>query len=782
MILRFLYSWVVGLIMFSCQQRVNMDEDYILNREQINFSEDWSFQKGDTINNVNWEPINIPHTTNIEPLIVNDQWQGISWYRKNFTINLDDFGKKHFIYFEGVMQEAIVWCNGKLITEHKGGYLPFVADISNQLVKGQNTIVVKLNNEDNILIPPGKRLKDLDFNTYGGIYRNVFHIKTNSLFITNSVNADKSNGGGVLIHFDQIKNSLASGFVKVHIKNSSNQDRRYNLKVIIEKDDKEIGSFVTKEYLIKADSEDEVLKSIKVEEPELWSPEFPNLYTLEIQILENDAIIDSQMVKTGIRSILLNKKGFFLNGKKRFINGTNRHQEYPYIGYAISDEANYRDAFKIKKAGFDFVRLSHYPHSESFMDACDELGLMVMNCIPGWQYYKEEEEFVNNSFQDIKDMVRRDRNHPSVIFWENSLNESAMTDAFMIDANNIVKGELPYEDTYTAGWIDHPSYDLFIPARQHGNFPDYWNKYDKDGKKVFIAEYGDWEYYAQNAGFNQKAFADLKEDERTSRQLRGSGEKRLLQQALNFQEAFNSNKLGENTIGHANWLMFDYNRGYAKDVESSGISDIFRLPKYSYYFYKSQSDPKHNGYMIFIANDWLKSSSTTVKVFSNVEEVALYVNNKLIGKKKAQITSGYSDALQFPPFIFEVETYESGKLEAVGYNKNDKEVIKHIVRTPEKPKKIVLELDTSGKEISKTGEDILFVYAKVVDQNNTVVKTANNFISFRIISGNASLVGENPIKSEAGIATILLKTNKPQESIILEASSQGLKSDSINIK
>lgn len=767
--------------MFSCQQRVDMDEDYIPSREQMNFSEDWSFQKGETINNVNWKPINIPHTTNIEPLIVNDQWQGISWYKKNVTINVGDLGKKHFIYFEGVMQKAMVWCNGKLITEHKGGYLPFTADISDQLIKGENTIIVKVDNNDNTSIPPGKKLEDLDFNTYGGIYRNVFHIKTNSLFITNSVNANKSNGGGVLIHFDKIQNSLASGFVKVHIKNSSNQDRSCNLKVTIKKNDREVANFGSKEYLIKADSEEEVLQSIKVEEPELWSPEFPNLYEIEIQILEDGAITDFQKLKMGIRSITLNKEGFFLNGKKRFINGTNRHQEYPYIGYAISDEANYRDAFKIKKAGFDFVRLSHYPHSESFMNACDELGLMVMNCIPGWQYY-EEEEFVKNSFQDIKDMVRRDRNHPSVIFWENSLNESAMTDAFMIEANNIVKEELPYDDTYTAGWIDHPSYNLYIPARQHGKFPDYWNTYNKRGRKVLIAEYGDWEYYAQNAGFNQKAFDDLKEDERSSRQLRGSGEKRLLQQALNFQEAFNSNKLGKNTIGHANWLMFDYNRGYAKDIESSGISDIFRLPKYSYYFYKSQSDPKDNGYTIFIANDWLESSNTTVKVFSNVEKVALYVNDKLIEKKKAQRIPGYSDALQFPPFIFEVDTYDSGKLVAIGYDKNDKEVIKDVIHTSEIPKKIILELDTSGKEISKNGEDILFVYAKIVDENNNVNTTANNPISFRIISGNAELIGENPLQSEAGIATILLKTNKPQDSIILEASSKRLKSDRINIK
>lgn len=751
------------------------------NRQKLNFGLDWSFTK-DSTSNI-WEKITIPHTAQVEPLIVNNQWQGNCWYKKEFKIV--DKNKKVFIYFEGVMHESWIWVNGKLLKHHQGGYLPFTVDVSDVILPEKNAIIVKVNNQDNPQIPPGKPLKTLDFNYYGGIYRNVYLITTNKTYITDAIEANEVASGGVFINFNEISSKKAIGSVKINIRNEHN----YSVKVKISIhfiNRKEKFDFNIEETSILPNTNINLNKEITIKNPKLWDTENPNLYDVEIRLISNSLIIDKFNLKTGIRKIEIRNDGFYLNESLIFINGTNRHQEYPYIGYALSDEANYRDAVKIKNAGFNFVRGSHYPHSESFMNACDELGLMFMNCISGWQFFGDE-KFIENSYQEIKDLARRDRNHPSIIFWEVSLNESDMKPEYMKKANELLRNEIPYKNVYTAGWLDHENYNLFIPARQHSKPPNYWNDYKNNNRKVLIAEYGDWEYYAQNAGFNQTAFQNLKQEERTSRQLRAYGEKRLLQQAFNYQESFNSNLKGKNTIGHANWLMFDYNRGYADDLESSGISDIFRIPKFAYYFYKSQRNPNvrlnkiiDSGPMVYIATYWNEKSPLDVKVFSNCDEVALYLNDQLVAIQKPTVNE-FTSILKHPSFVFKVPNYIKGKLKTIGYI-NGKKVAYDEVLSSNDAKQIKLEIDNSNIPINPKEQDIVFVYAKILDENGTLVSDATNSINFSIVGTSAELIGKNPIKAEAGIATILLKTKFLKKTMQIIAKSEGLKSSKIKIE
>ena len=767
----------IALLLFSCSKEVTY-----YTRTKTNFGSDWTFTKDST--SLNWEKITIPHTAQIEPLVVNNQWQGNCWYQKKFDIERVE-NEKVLLYFEGVMHEAWVWINGKLVTHHQGGYLPFTVEATDWVKEKNNTIIVKVNNEDNPQIPPGKTLKTLDFNYYGGIYRNVYLLKTNAVYITDAVHANQTNGGGILVHFDEISKEKAKGIVKVHVKNESDTPKKVKLSITFSTK-KSTTTFTSKEVLIGSKADAYILETIEILNPELWGIDQPNLYDVEVKVLSENSLLDSQTLKTGIRKAELKADGFYLNDEKVFINGTNRHQEYPYIGYALSDEANYRDAVKIKNAGFDFVRLSHYPQTEAFLKACDEVGLLVMNCISGWQFVGDE-KFIENSYQEIRDFSRRDRNHPSIIFWEVSLNESDIKEPYMQKANQILKAELPYAHIYTAGWIDNPNYDIYIPARQHGKAPDYWNNYEKGNRKIFIAEYGDWEYYAQNAGFNQTAYANLKEEERTSRQLRGFGEKRLLQQAFNYQEAFNSNLKGKHTIGQANWLMFDYNRGYADDIESSGISDIFRIPKFAHYFYQSQRSPSVklseklvSGPMVYIANYWNEKSSLDVTVFSNCDEVALYLNEELIAKQKP-LRNTFSEQLPHPPFVFTLPSYQKGNLRAEGFIKG-KKVSEQIVKSAEQASSVHLHFDESTVKINPDYPDVVFVYASVVDANGTTVSDATPLVEFSLEGENATLIGQNPIAAEAGIATILVRTKNLKKPIKIKAKSTNLKEATLEIK
>jgi beta-galactosidase len=743
------------------------------------FNNDWQFLKdADTSisrqlfnhndNGIAWQQISLPHTANIEPVIkINQQWQGFCFYRKFFALNKNDAGKHIAIRIDAAMNLADVYLNGRYLLTHKGGYLPLYIDITGKALYGkENCLLVRLNNHDNPVIPPGKPIKDLDFNFYSGIYRNAWLIKKNKVYITDAVNANQVNGGGVLLHYSNISATQAQLKIKVQVKNDQAIKQHIQLKATLYSP---AGKLVGPAHVIAADinSKDtaSIQQEISVANPALWSPLHPQLYKIVIQVINNGRIVDAVSTPTGIRQIAFKNDGFYLNGSKYVLRGTNRHQEYPYIGYALSDNAQYRDAYKIKQAGYDFVRCSHYPPSPSFLDACDQLGIFVMDSTPGWQFFGDE-TFQQNSLQNITDMIHRDRNHPSIILWEASLNETEMKRDYMEKAQAIVHQELPYADTYTCGWMN-AVYDVFIPARQHAKAPDYWKKFNE--KPIFIAEYGDWEYYAQNAGFNQTQYKDLTDEEKTSRQLRGDGEKRMLQQAANFQEAHNDN-LNGNITGDAGWLMFDYKRGYAPDIESSGIMDIFRLPKFVYYFYQSQRDVNESKPTVFIASYWNNPATKSVTVYSNCDEVELFLNGKSMAKQKPD-TGKMSNNLKHAPFTFSV-AYQPGVITAKGCING--RVVEHAeCRTPLTPYAIKLTVDYSGKITAVGKSDVIFVYASIVDKNGTVIPSGKQQVSLAL-TGGGEIVGEQKITPEAGIAAFLIKTLGNAKPINISASATGL--------
>lgn len=707
-----------------------------------------------------WERVTLPHSARIEAVVTGlpgsptAQWQGFCWYRRIITLDATASGARIWLRFGAAMNVAECWLDGRRLGDNLGGFTPFVFDITDYIKAGTPALLaLRLDNRDNAVTGP-KPLADLDFNMYGGLYRHVELVVKDSLHITDAILADRPASGGVLVHIPEATAERARVRAQVHVRNADAQARSFTLRYRLEERGSDAPVASAARSLVLAPGADvDVTAELELRRPSLWSPQAPALYTLVTEIVEDAAVIDVETTRIGIRRFELSASGLRINGVRQFLRGTNRHQEYPYIGYALSDDAQYRDARLIKDAGFDYVRLSHYLHAPAFMDACDELGLIVMNCLPGWQYFnREDPQFTELQYTNIRRMIRRDRNHACVLLWETSLNETDMPAPFIARSQALGHEELPGDQTFTCGWSD--GYDVFIQARQHGGCTK------ETSRPCVVSEYGDWEYYAHNAGLNQAAWADLSPDHANSRQLRWHGETRLLQQATNFQEAHNDNR---KTIAFADglWVMFDYNRGYAPDIESSGCADLFRLPKPSYHFFRSQRDAglrpasTASGPMAFIASQWTAASDTAVRVFSNAEEVALSLNGELIARQRPD-QDRLSTHLAHPPFTFRVPRFIPGLLAATAYI-GGRVVATHQVRTPGACEALQLRVDEQGRPFGGRGKDVAFVHASLLDSSGTLVVDAWENVAFGS-TGSLQLLGANPYSSEAGIASVLLST------------------------
>jgi beta-galactosidase len=726
----------------------------------------WKFNEGDlsgaqaaVFDDAAWEAVTLPHSGRIESLVTGPPgtpgaiWQGLCWYRRTLRLPASATGQNVQLCFEGAMNVADVWLDGERVGGHMGGYLPFVIDLTERLQPDRDHVLaVRLDNRDNPITGP-KPQAQLDFNIYHGLYRPVFLITTDKLHITDPLLADRPASGGVFVTYPRASRESATVRVQVHVRNDYADARSVSVRAALAAPDgSSAAAATTVPMMLNPGTDADIAQELEVATPKLWSPASPDLYTLSCEVLTDAGIMDIESLRIGIKRITVSGEGIRINGERMFLRGTNRHQEYPYVGYAMSDAAQYRDAMKIKAAGFDYVRLSHYAHSPAFMDACDELGLVVMDCIPGWQYFNPDPAFIDLQYRNCRDLIRRDRNHPCVILWEVSLNETGMPPAFVARTHAIAHEEYPGDQCFSAGWMH--GYDVFLDARQHGGCRHEVNS------ACLVSEYGDWEYYAMNAGLDQTTWQNLSLPESNSRQLRWQGERAQLQQAANFQEAHNDNLA---TIAFADglWVMFDYDRGYAPDIESSGCADIFRLPKYSYHFFRSQRDAAERapaeaaGPMVFIASDWTATSNPVVRVFSNCDKVALHLNGRLLAEKGPD-ADRMSNRLAHPPFTFDTGGFRAGVLEAVG-TLAGRVACRHVVRTPGAIDHLALAVDRAGRPRDPVGKDVLICHASLCDAHGTVVPDAWENVAFGV-TGGATLAGMNPLATDAGISSIVMQT------------------------
>jgi beta-galactosidase len=712
--------------MACCKQGADVDEYKLFNDNWQFVRLDSALSSADSSDFIvgklsgNVEDVRLPHTSRTEPMVVNAQWQGICYYSKHFNVTSEQLQKNLFIKFEAAMNVADIYVNGQHVMNHMGGYLPFIVELNGKVKEGDNIIVVRLDNLDNKVTGP-KPLKILDFNMYGGLYRDVKWIEESELYISDA-NIGRRDAG-VKVDYRIMDGGFCKVNVKVDAVNTTESLVNARLQCVLKDNDGNCVASATTDFNVGAFSNITAEAAFELVDAKLWSPDAPNLYTLHTTLYNASQVCDVQKTRIGFRTIEVTAEGLKLNGKPTFLRGVNRHQEYAYVGYALSDEAQWRDAYDIKRAGFDYVRCSHYPQSPAFFDACDELGILCLDPILGWQYFGDS-LFEKHAVESSRELIRRDYNHPSVLAWELSINETRMPESFISMVSTIRDEE--QKGSLTAGWVKG-GYDIYIEARQHRHGVD-------TTRSLLVSEYGDWEYYAQNAGFNQDGWGDLKEEERTSRQAREWGEKRMLQQAVNVQEAHNDN-LSTHAFADGYWVMYDYNRGYANDLEYSGISDIFRLPKFAYQFYRSQrpakGESRFNEPMVFIASHCTDSSATDVRVFSNCDEVKLFADGTEV--TESYFLDAISQNLVNKPRVFAVGSHPQ-MMEAKGYI-DGKEVCSHIVRRAGEVKSIKLTDNLADVAVDKSG-DVVMYYANLVDENGTLVVDADNEVTFSL-SGKA---------------------------------------------
>ena len=774
-ILTILFTFCISLITSSAQSVAGLFPLEGSGRVIYNFNDGWHFLLGDAkgaeavdYDDSAWDVVSTPHTARLEPSEVSGcrNYQGICWYRKQFVVPSDLQGKEITIHFEAIMGKQEVYVNGRLVKQHLGGYLPVTIDLSKEGVKAGDKclVAVKADNSDDKSYPPGKKQTQLDFAYHGGIYRDVWLIGKSHTHITDAIERGQVAGGGVFLHYNDISEKSAGITADVEVEGNG------TVNVIARIKDAEGRVVKTKTItktitITKTKTKTSLFTfHFSLNSPHLWSPEAPYLYQVEIMVMQGKTCVDGGMLRAGIRKAeFRGRDGFWLNGKPYHqLIGGNRHQDFAYVGNALPNSQQWRDAKRLKDAGMTIIRAAHYPQDPSFMDACDELGLFVIVPTPGWQYWNKDPQWGEMVHQNTRDIIRRDRNHPCVLMWEPILNETRYPEDFALKAWQITREEYPYEgrpvaaaDLNSAGVKEH--YDVLY------DWADNIGKGTLDTDKcIFTREWGEYvdDWYAHNA---------------INRAARGWGEQAQVTSALSLADTYGMMYRGQRQfIGGCQWHPFDHQRGYHPDAYLGGIYDAFRQKKYSFEMFRSQSQKEP---MVYIAHEMTQFSDSDVVVFSNCDSVRL---TALDGWKTVTLPVVHQpEGTPNTPVVFKGlwnfwkareqsytnRKWQNVKLVAEGI-KDGKVVCQETKMPSRRSTKIRLYADEMGKQLVADGSDFLVVVAEITDDNGNVRRLAREYVTFSVegegsIIGDAS-IGANPRLVEWGSAPCLVRsTHRP---------------------
>lgn len=795
LLLLMLFCFTVGIIKADHQPQFSTAGFYELpnsGRTVYSMNPAWRFYKGsitgaEAINfdDSKWKVVSLPHGLEYLPAEASGSinYQGEAWYRKHFIPNNNLKGQKLFLHFEAIMGKSKIYVNGKLLAEHFGGYLPIVIDVTEAIQwNKENVIAVWADNSNDPTYPPGKPQEMLDFCYFGGIYRDCWLIAHRNVYITDPNYEQEKAGGGLFVAYDKVSEASANIMLQTQVRNDSRQKFQGFIEYELQRPDGQRAALIKTKLQILSGKALTTKNEVTLKKPWLWSPEQPNLYNLIVRIRNNKGqVVDGYRHRIGIRSIeFKGKDGFWLNGKpyNAPLIGANRHQDYAIIGNAVSNGLHWRDAKKLRDAGLKVIRNAHCPQDPAFMDACDELGLFVIVNTPGWQFWNDNPIFAERVYNDIRQLVRRDRNHPCVWLWEPILNETWYPADFAKKTLNIVSEEYPYSYCYSGCDSEARGHEIYPVQFCHPSNTDKEEAKTNLDPKVtyFTREWGD-------------NVDDWNSHNSPSRVARNWGEHAMLVQAQHYAAPnypYTSYdalyRTSRQHIGGCLWHSFDHQRGYHPDPFYGGLMDAFRQPKYSYYMFKAQRSAAvedrlfETGPMVYIAHEMTPFSPKDVTVYSNCDEVRLTYNKG--GKTWTYVRPNDKKGMPSPIITFKdvydfmIDKNMSRKnqqsdvfLRAEGLM-NGKVVAAHEVYPARRPEKLLLWLDHENQDIKANGSDVATVVAAVADKNGNI-KRLNNYNIYFQIEGEGRIIGDesigaNPASVKWGTVPVLIQsTTKP---------------------
>jgi beta-galactosidase len=785
-------------------------------REKVLFNFDWKFKKGDAglafhiyLDESDWEDVQLPHDASVsgefsrENSTRDNGWlpYGKGWYRKHFKVNEDANGKKIFISFEGVYRDAEIYLNGVYLGRHLNGYLGFEHDITDLIHPGEENVIAV--SYDNTTKGTSR------WYTGEGIYRDVWLTITDKLHIPQY---------GTYITTPSVseKNSL----VRIETNVINGYEKKKMTKLITEIYDPH-GRKITESVSIAPLQSGEnytFIQEISVQPAILWSCDNPNLYKAVSKVYSGDILADEYETPFGIREIRMTPgKGLLLNGKKLVAKGGNMHHDLGCLGSAALEKGYERKLIKLKEMGCNSIRLSHNPHAPVLLNVADRLGFLVFNeAFDKWtsQYYGRVESFEDNWQKDLTSFIKRDRNHPSVYIW------SMGNEVLKQEGRHDSKFETPAAASdYGVGLYQRmveftrsldPTRKVTVglfPARE--KFIKEWEHLDdyevfKNSLPAEMAFYGDvvsWNYTENMFEYDHERHPQLMfiASETGTNLVCGPDRKNSW---LEMDTSY--------VIGHYYWSATDYlgESDWPTKVWGRALLDITdKMTPIGYLYQSFYSDKPMVHIMVReeegqlkewfdkkednIRWDWYpvsdhwnrKGENASVQIFTNAEEVELFLNGKSLGKKK--FMDKYQTHLEW-----EVP-YEKGELKAVARNKG-KKVAEHALKTAAMPVKI--QLDPDVKTLNANGLDLAYVEVSLVDKDGVIVPDADHLLNFEvegegILAGvaNGDIFSDEPWVAPGrttykGKCLVVIRSTLKKGKVVLRVTGEGLAGETIEIQ